>query len=65
MLIYLSLKKTKVEKYRDSYMVGGFADYWFRFVHEIGPLTPVKGYRASCLKMRKIIILKKTKHESR
>lgn len=34
-------------------MTGGFADYRFRFVHEVGPLTPVKGYGASCLGIRK------------
>lgn len=34
-------------------MVGGFADDGLRFVHEVGPLAPVKGDRASGLKMRK------------
>lgn len=36
-----------------SYMTGGFADYRSRFVFEVGPLTPVKGYGASCLGMKK------------
>lgn len=34
-------------------MTGGFADYRSRFVFEVGPLTPVKGYGASCLGMKK------------
>lgn len=30
-------------------MIGGFADYRFRFVFEVWPLTPVKGHGAPCL----------------
>lgn len=41
-------------------MTGGFADYRFGFVLEVGPLTPVKGYGASCLVMRKKTNLKVT-----
>lgn len=33
-------------------MIGGFANYRFRFVLEVGPLTPVKGHGASCLQMK-------------
>lgn len=41
-------------------MTGGFADYRFRFIFEIWPLTPVKGYGASRLRIENFIFLQLT-----
>lgn len=45
-----------------SYVIGGFADYRFRFVLEVGPLTPVKGHGASRLGREKRFVLKSHAH---
>lgn len=56
---YHYFKKANKHENACSYVIGGFADDRFRFVFQVGPLTPVKGHGASCLGMKKTVCLEK------
>lgn len=58
-LTYDHKKSTLKHDTACSYVTGGFADDRFRFVFEVGSLTPVKGHGASRLGIKNNAYLEK------